>query len=171
MIMRLFLVVLITFMIGCNAVDEKKENTLMGNWQFIDLRGNYIEALFEDSTYFVYNISMGGPSPKWNYFVRNDSLCSILDPKRPDMYKKSEITWLDNDKVIVKSQYSSDTMDRIKDSEITLQNTDLKRDSANFRGAFSQRLEDYLLLKGILSPEEVKEFKENKVVPEDILRQ
>lgn len=169
--MRLFIVIVIAFLIGCNTVEEKKENTLKGNWQFIDLRGNYIEALFKDSTYFVYNISMGGPSPKWNYFVRNDSLFTIVDSRRSDRYKVSIVRWLDNDKVIVRSQFSSDTMDRIKVADITLQNTDLKGDSAKFRGAFNQRLEDYLLLKGILSPEEVKEFKENKVVPDDILRQ
>lgn len=168
--MRLFLVVLITFLIGCNVVDEKKENTLKGNWQFIDLRGNYIEALFEDSTYFVYNVSMGH-SPKWKYFVRNDSLFSIVDSKRPDRRKVSEIRWIDKNLVIIKSQFSSDTMDRIKDTEITLQNTDLKGDSVKFREAFNQRHEDYLLLKGILTPEEVKEFKEKKIVPEDILRQ
>jgi len=169
--MRLILVIVIALMIGCNSVDKPKDNTLKGSWQFIDLRGNYIEALFEDSTYFVYNISMGGPSPKWNYFVRNDSLFTIVDSRRPDRHKVSEVSWLDSDKVIVRSQFSSDTMDRIKITDITLQNTDLKGDSAKFRDAFNQRLEDYLLLKGILSPEEVKEFKENKVVPEDILRQ
>lgn len=168
--MRYILVLAAALLLGCNTVEDQEKNQLAGNWQFLDIRGNYIEALFEDSTYFVYNTSLGH-SPKWKYFVRNDSLCSILDNKRPDMYKKSEITWLDNDKVIVKSQYSSDTMDRIKGGEITMQNTDLKRDSAKFRGAFNQRHENYLLLKGILSPEEVKEFKENKVVPEDILRQ
>ncbi len=37
--------------------------------------------------------------------------------------------------VIIKSQFSSDTMDRIKDADITLQNTDLKGDSANISGS------------------------------------
>jgi len=170
--MNKYLFVLLIVIIGCNtntSIDEKVENKLLGNWQFLDTRGNYIEALFEDSTYFIYNMSMGH-SPKWKYFLRNDSLYTNIDQRRPGIHKTADINWIDDDKVVIVTQFSTDTMDRIKDAVITLENTDIKSDSAVYREAFNQRHENYLLEKGILTPEEVKDFKEKKIVPEDILK-
>lgn len=170
--MKKYLFALLIILIGCNpqpSANEKEKNKLLGDWQFLDIRGNYVEALFEDSTYFIYNMSMGH-SPKWNYFVKNDSMYTNIDQRRPGIHKTADINWIDNNKVIIITQFSRDTMDRIKDAVITLQNTDPKSDSAKFREAFNQRHEDYLLAKGILTPEEVKEFKETKIIPEDVLR-
>jgi len=170
--MNKYLIVLLVIVIGCNSqnsTNEIEENKLLGDWQFLDARGNYIEAFFSDSAYFIYNMNMG-KSPKWSYFLKNDSMYTNIDKRKPGLHKTADINWIDNNKVIIITQFTRDTMERIEGAEITLQNSNLKSDSAKFSDAFNIRHEDYLLAKGILTPEEVKEFKEKKIVPEDILR-
>ncbi len=170
--MKKYLFALLVILIGCNpqpSANEKEKNKLLGDWQFLDIRGNYVEAFFDDSTYFIYNMSMG-KSPKFNYFIINDSLYSNVDKRKPGINKIAEIIWINNDKVLMRTEFSRDTMQRLKDAAITLGVTDLKRDSAVFKEAMDKRYEDYLLAKGILTPEEIKEFKETKIIPEDVLR-
>ena len=170
--MKKYLFALLVILIGCNpqpSANEKEKNKLLGDWQFLDIRGNYVEAFFDDSTYFIYNQKMGH-SPKFNYFIINDSLYSNVDKRKSGINKTAQIIWLNENKVIMRTEFSRDTMDRITEAAITLGNTDLKRDSAIFREAISNRHEDYLLAKRILTPEEIKEFKETKIIPEDVLR-
>ena len=162
---------LLILIIACNPEttnDKEKINDISGNWSFLDGRGNYNEAYFSDSTYITYNLKYGA-SPYYAYIVINDSLYSDIDRRKPGLNRIAEFTWLNSDKLILVTEFSRDTLDRIKDPSNTLQNTDPAKDSLIFLDAMKKRYEDFLISKGILAMEEIEKFKKDSVVPEDVI--
>lgn len=162
---------LLILIIACSpetANEKEKINDINGNWSFLDGHGNYNEAYFSDSTYITFNLKYGA-SPYYAYIVKNDSLYSDIDRRKPGLNRIAEFTWLNSDKVILVTEFSRDTLDRIKNPSNTLQNTDPKKDSLVFFDALKKRYEDLLLLKGILTKEEIEQFKNDSLVPEDVI--
>ena len=162
-------VFLAVLMISCGQVQENEEkvNPIEGNWAFLDMRGNYNEAYFGDSLYYTFNHSFGH-APEFKYELRGDSLYSNIDKRKTGLNFIANLTWLDQDTVIFKTEFTKDTLNRIFDAVVRLDNTNLESDSIQFMDAFNQRYEDFLIAKGILSTEEVKRFKEKQIVPDDI---
>lgn len=166
---KLFYIILLVI-IACNpqpGTRNESPNVLMGNWSFLDGRGNYNEAFFSDTTYTTFNLKHGA-SPYFSYIVKNDSLYSSIDKRRPGLNRIAEFTWLNANKVVLVTEFSRDTLDRIKDPENTLQNTNPAKDSMIFYTAIKKRYEDYLISKGILSHEEIEQFKKDSLVPEGV---
>lgn len=161
---------LLILIITCNTQnggEKESANTINGNWSFLDGRGNYNEAFFGDSTYATYNL-VNGLSPDFNYIVKNDSLYSNIDKRKTGLNRIAEFTWLNNDKVILVTEFTRDTLDRIKDPTNTLQNTNPAKDSLIFFNALKQRYENFLVTKGILTLEEIKQYKNDSIVPKDV---
>ncbi len=163
---------LLILIIACNPQknsEEENTNMINGNWSFLDGRGNYNEAFFNDSTYITYNLKYG-TSPYYSYVVINDSLYSNIDKRKPGLNRIAEFFWLNADKVVLVTEFSRDTLDRIKNLQLTLQNTNPAKDSSVFFGAIKKRYENYLISKGILTQEEIEQFKNDSLVPEDVLK-
>jgi hypothetical protein len=169
-IKNIALLTLILVICSCTQTkQEEKLNPIAGNWQFLDMRGNYNEAFFNDTSYFTYN-QVYGKAPDFVYELRgsNDSLFSNIDKRKKGMNFIAKLTWLHADTVIFKTEFTTDTLGRILDGNYLLGNTDLLADSTFFMNAYNQRYESFLIAKGILSAEEVKQFKEKNIVPEDV---
>ena len=81
------------------------------------------------------------------------------DPTNP----VAESKWLAKTLADFKTPYAI-----IAGGNLLLGHTDLKTDSVAFMNAYSQRYEDFLIKKGIITSEEVNQFKEKKVIPEDV---
>ena len=162
-------IILILFIIACNSPSEKQEpiNILKGNWAFLDKHGTYNEAFFGDSTFFTYNM-VSGKMPGFGYEVKDDSLYSNFDKSKKTLTRIAGIEWLSDNRVILSTEFVHDTLEPILGSGMLLSNTDFKRDSTEFVKAHYQRYEAFLISRGILSKEEVKEFKEKGKVPEDV---
>ncbi len=163
-----FLLVLI---VACNpqtTKEEANENDIHGNWSFLDGRGNYTEAFFGDTTYITFNLVQGA-SPLFSYVVRNDSLYSNIDKRKTGINRIAAFTWLNADNVILVTEFSRDTLERILDSQNTLQHIDLKSDSVVYLDAIKTRYEKFLVKKGILSQEEIDQYKNDSIVPEDVI--
>ncbi|MCD4730347.1 MAG: hypothetical protein K8R74_07095 [Bacteroidales bacterium] len=170
--MQNFIYLFLIFIIACSPQtgnDNKSINSITGNWAFLDAHGNYNEAFFSDTTYITLNMVYGA-SPYYSYIIKNDSLYSNIDKRRPGLNRIAEFTWLNPDKVILVSEFSRDTLDRIKDVKITLQNTDPVTDSLIFSDALKKRYENFLISKGIMSREEIEQFKNDSIVPEDVMK-
>jgi len=162
---------LLILIIACNPKtvnEETKDNTIAGNWAFLDAHGNYCEAFFGDSTFITFNIAYG-PTPYFYYTVKNDSLYSTVDKRKSGKAKIAALSWFNPDKVIIITEFSRDTLDRIKDAKNTLQHIDLAKDSLKFLNAVKTRYEDFLVAKGILTREEIEQFKKDSIVPEDVI--
>jgi len=167
---RLLYFLLILF-VACNpqtTEEEAIENDILGNWSFLDGRGNYTEAFFGDSTYITFNL-VKGASPVFSYVVKNDSLYSNIDKRKTGLNRIAAFNWLNKDNVILVTEFSRDTLERISDPENTLQHIDLKSDSAVYLDAIKKRYEDFLVRKGILSQEEIDQYKNDSIVPEDVI--
>lgn len=166
--------VLFAGLIACNTqvkTDEEsglQGNHLAGNWQFLDKYGNYNEAFFTDSTYRTINAYVN-KEQALSYLLRNDSLFANLDKRKKGMQPLAGIQWIDDDQVVITTEFVRDTLTRMVGVEITLETTSPFRDSLKFYTAFYQRYEAFLVNKGILSPKEVKAFRERQEVPEDVL--
>jgi hypothetical protein len=170
--MKNLLFILLLFTASCNLEGKKESkptSPLSGNWGFLDIRGNYNEAFFTDSTYVTYNM-VHGLSPVFQYFIKNDSLCSNINKRKPGLNRIAKINIITPDSIILITEFSRDTIGRLKDEEVTLENTDPKKDSMLFRQEIYKRYEAFLLAKGIIKPEEVEEFKKNNKIPEDVLK-
>ena len=161
-------ILLLIILAACNQVEEKNipENKLEGNWAFLDGRGNHTEAFFGDSIYFIFN-RVYGKMPDYRYFIKNDSLFSNIDKRKTGLNRIAQLRWLNDDKVILTTEFSRDTLERILNSKITLENTDTKKDSLKFYEALNIRYENFLISKGIISKEEIEEFKRTGVPPKD----
>jgi len=167
---RIFYLLLI-LVVACNpqtVQEEASENNIHGNWSFLDGRGNYTEVFFADNTYFTFNLVQGA-SPLFSYVIRNDSLYSNIDKRKTGLNKIAAISWLNADNVILVTEFSRDTLERILDSQNTLQHIDLKSDSAVYLDAIKTRYEKFLVKKGILSQEELDQYKNDSIVPEDVI--
>ena len=157
------------FILACSSPPEKNQviNRLKGNWAFLDKRGTYNEAFFGDSTFFTYNM-INGKMPEFGFKVKNDSLYSNFDKSAKVLIRIAGIKWISDNRVILSTEFVHDTLEPILESGMLLSNTDLKKDSIEFVKAHYIRYEAFLISRGILSPEEVKEFKEKGKVPDDV---
>lgn len=161
---------LVTVLVSCAQMEQaEKPNPIVGNWAFLDMRGNYNEAFFNDSLYFTFNHTYG-KAPEFVYELRgeNDSLFSNIDKRKKGLNFIAKLIWLHKDTIIFKTEFTTDTLGRMAKTDYLLGSTDLKTDSTVFRNAFNQRYEDFLIAKGILTAEEVTQFKEKKIIPEDV---
>jgi len=162
----------LVLIIACNPQTgdkNKKINTIVGNWGFLDVGGNYNEAFFSDTTYVTLNMIYGA-SPDYTYVVKNDSLYSNIDKRKPGLNRIAAFTWLNPDKVILVTEFSRDTLERIKDGKITLQDTDPVADSLLFARAIKKRYENFLISKGIMTRKEIEQFKNDSIIPEDVVK-
>ncbi len=162
--MKKFLIIVLIFT-GCRANIKQDEKSVKGNWAFLDKTGNYNEAWFDTDDYVTYN-RFGGLMPPFKYAVKNDSLYSTFG-KRGNLKPVAKLIWINNDKFVIFNESTRDTLERIEAGEMLLSNTDVKSDSAGFRNAFEKRYEDFLVGKGILTREEIEEFKKSKHIPEN----
>jgi len=146
---------LLILLFACKSIQEADEKVepIKGNWAFLDMRGNYNEAYFGDSLYYTFNHSFG-QAPEFKYKLRGDSLYSNIDKRKTGLNFIAHLTWLNQDTVIFKTEFTKDTLNRILDAVVRLDNTSLESDSIQFMNAFNQRYEDFLIAKGILSMEE-----------------
>lgn len=170
--MKIVPYLLLILMFACNpkTIEEKDiSNNIYGNWSFLDGNGNYNEAFFDDSTYVTFNLKYG-LSPAFNYVIVNDSLYSNVDKRKSGLNRIAKFSWLNNDKVVLVTEFSRDTLDRIIDSQSTLQNTDPTKDSIDFFDGLKKRYEYFLIAKGILTKEEVEQFKNDSIVPDDVIK-
>lgn len=161
---------LLILIIACNPKagnEDQKINTIVGNWSFLDSRGNYCESSFNDSTFISFNLAYGA-TPYFNYVVKNDSMYSTIDKQKSGISKIAAFTWLSPDKVVISTQFSKDTLERLKEANITLGNTDPVEDSAIFYSAIKTRYEEFLVSKGIMTLEEIEQFKKDSIIPEDV---
>lgn len=170
--MKNLIYLFLILMVACNPPTgnkNKSANSIAGNWAFLDGYGNYNEAFFSDTTYMTFNMIYGA-SPYYRYIVKNDSLYSDIDKRKPGLNRIAAFTWLNPDRVILVTEFSKDTLDRIKDSKNTLQDIDPAADSALFATAIKRRYEIFLVSKGILTREEIEQFKKDSIIPEDVLK-
>jgi len=166
----LIILFLVAGLSSCERKSESKSKSpLNGNWAFLDIRGNYNEAFFTDSNYITYNM-VYGLSPVFNYFIKNDSLYSNIDKRKKGLHRIAKIKWLTADSAILTTEFSKDTLGRLMNAGITLENTNPQKDSILFRQEIYGRYETFLLSKGILSREEFESFKKDNKVPEDVLK-
>ena len=158
--------VLIVVLISCST-EKKENNPLHGNWAFLDRFGNYNEAWFGDSLYATYN-KFNKRSPNFRYEIKNDSLYSNLDKRKKGLNRIAKLTWLDDGRVILNTEFVRDTLQRINTNGVKLGNAHPTKDTTGYSEAFSKRYEEFLISKGIISREEMQEFKNSKRIPEDV---
>ncbi|MBN3034230.1 MAG: hypothetical protein JW861_01475 [Bacteroidales bacterium] len=165
---------LIMILAGChrqdNASGVDQVNPLAGDWAFLDKSGTYIEACFHDSTYLTYN-RVQGMMPEYRYRLAGDSLQSDIDRRRNGLYPIAKVEWLGDGKVILITEFTRDTLERIPHPDIVLSNTDPVRDSLRFAGAFNVRYENFLIAKGILTSGEIEAWKSRGEMPDDVREQ
>jgi len=167
---KILISILFIAVVSCNFErKEEPKSPLSGNWAFLDVRGNYNEAFFDDSTYITYNM-VHGLSPEFRYFVKNDSLYSNIGKRKKALQRIAKIRILTSDSIILTTEFSRDTLGRMGGETVTLENTSPQKDSVLFRQQINRRYEAFLLSKGIIKPEEVEEFKKYNKVPEDVLK-
>ena len=167
--MKKTILILFVFIMACNSPTAKKKtvNKLKGDWAFLDKRGTYNEAFFGDSIFFTYN-KINGKMPEFNYKVVNDSLYSNFEKSKKTLSRIAGIKWISENRVILSTEFVHDTLEPILGNGFLLSNTDFKKDSSDFVKAHFERYEAFLIRHGILSPEEVKEFKEEGKIPDDV---
>jgi hypothetical protein len=105
------------------------------------------------------------------YSIHGDTLHSVVPAANEKRVILARLAWIDSDHVVISTEFVSDTLSRMTNPAITLQNTDPFRDSLKFFTAFHERYVEYLIDKGIVTEDEVRAFRERKEVPEDIRRQ
>ncbi len=170
-IFRFFAILaLVAVVVSCGQKHEKRENRLKGDWAFLDKFGNYNEAWFGDTLYATYN-KIALRSPNFFYKVKNDSLYSTVDRRKKGLSRIAKITWLNDDRIILNTEFVRDTLYPVDQSGVTLGNSDPVKDSAAYRRAFNHRYEEFLIARGIVSREEIEQFKKTKKIPEDIKEQ
>ena len=170
--MKNLLILLLIFMASCNFERQSisSRSPLYGIWAFLDMRGNYNEAYFSDTTYITYNM-VHGLSPVFKYVIKNDSLYSDINKRKPGLHRIAKISVITPDSIILVTEFSKDTIGRLKEEKITLENTDPKKDSVLFRSEIYRRYEAFLLAKGIIKQQEMEEFKKFNKIPEDVKKE
>ncbi len=153
-----------------SASGSGDQSPLSGNWQFLDKFGNYNEAYFADSVYQTINRFVDR-NLRVSYTIHGDTLRSVVPTADDKRVILARLAWIDNDHVVISTEFVSDTLSRMENPAITLQNTDPFRDSLKFFTAFNERYVEYLILKGIVTEEEVRAFRERGEVPVDVMRQ
>jgi hypothetical protein len=157
---------------GITACTSKMEKTppgnrIKGHWGFLDRNGNYNEVYFADSSFVTFNMRLGAVIPM-PYFIRKDSIYTNFKRNRSEMIGIARVQWMPDNRVVLSTAYVSDTLERFSDEGATLANTDPLNDSITYRRAFNLRHEKFLIGKGILTVEEVENFKKSGIVPSDI---
>lgn len=147
--------------------EVKERYSLLGDWQFLNKQGAYTESYFSEKYFKVFNRQMG-MSPNFKYDLVVDTLFTSITQGDKVSRSKSEIIWLNENKVIMKARFGADTMDRILTNELLLGNTDLRADSLNFSKAYWERNKTYLLERGIITKEEVEAFEKENIIPDDV---
>jgi hypothetical protein len=171
--MKNLLIVLLLIAASCSFDKDKgsgPKSMLHGNWAFLDVRGNYNEAFFTDSTYITYNM-VYGLSPVFKYSIKNDSFYCNIGKNRPGLHWIGIVKIISPDTIIIETEFSRDTLGRLTGEKVTIENTDPKSDSVLFRREIYRRYEQFLLAKGIIRPEEIEEFKKTSKIPEDLHKQ
>lgn len=169
--LRSFIIFSLVYIVSCQPYGKEKapEKSLPGNWGFLDPYGNYNEAFFSDTSYVTYN-RVYGLMPSFPYKYLNDSLWSTIDKRKEGFAPVAEIKWLDDDRFVIRTEFHADTLERITEAKIHLGNTDPGSDSLLFREAFNIRYEDFLVRRGILTREEIENFKKDSIIPDDVLK-
>lgn len=171
--MKNYWIGLVFILFACNSqVDQVKDksvvtNPLKGNWQFLDKYGNYNEAFFDDSLYQTMNRFVNR-DVTFNYIAKNDSLYSDLDKRKNGMSAIAALQWLDDNHVIISTEFVRDTLSRMPEGPNNMADIRPYKDSALFFNAFYKRYEIFLIQKGIITQDEVAKFREEGKVPEDI---
>ena len=163
-----YLIVLM-LLLGCSEMENKNnddKNPLQGDWCFLDKYGNYNEAFFGDSTYRIYNKYVGA-ADWFKYDVRNDSLYSSVDRRRKGLSRIAKLIWEKDDEVIFMTEFTTDTLYKIKAERSLLSNCEPGEDTTFVRHFFD-RYEQFLIAKGIITEEESVDFRKNQKVPKDI---
>ena len=153
-----------------SASGSGDKSPLSGNWQFLDKFGNYNEAFFTDSVYQTINRFVDR-NLRVRYTIHGDTLRSVVPTADDKRVILARLAWIDSDHVVISTEFVSDTLSRMENPAITLQNTDPFRDSLKFFTAFNERYVEYLIGKGIVTEEEVRAFREQGEVPEDVKKQ
>jgi len=163
---------LILIVVSCNQTDpssksEKSDYTIVGNWCFLNKSSVYTESFFSKDFFRVYNQYLG-MSPDFKYYIVDDTLISTFRKGKNFKTQKSVISWINEDRVVLRTGTGADTMDRITQGDFLLGTIDPKIDSLNFASAFGERNDNYLIQRGILTKEEVEAFRKNQTIPEDV---
>lgn len=163
---------IILIVVSCNQPDKDSKNkeldySIDGNWCFLNKSSVYTESFFSENYFRVYNQYLG-MSPDFKYNIVDDTLFSTFQTGKSTKIQKSVVSWINKDKVVLRTGSGADTMDRVKSGDYLLGNIDPKVDSLNFSTAFSKRNDDYLINRGILTREEVEAFRNNQIIPEDV---
>ncbi|MCB0823260.1 MAG: hypothetical protein KDC09_11225 [Bacteroidales bacterium] len=154
---------------SCNQGKQKQDehSGIIGCWAFLDGYGNYNEAYFQEHSYLTVNRFVQTP-PSSRYQVVHDTLLINTHPDDPELTPIANLIWIDENHVVIHNPYVSDTLERISDNSGELLNLDPKNDSAVFWNGFYDRYEKFLIRRGIITEEEVREYRENKFIPEDV---
>lgn len=145
-------------------------NPLQGNWAFLDKYGNYNEAFFGDSSYFTFN-RVFGPMPSYKYLVKNDTLYSAIRRDSDELKPVASLKWFGKDSVVIIAEFGKDTLTRLPEEGIHLGDTDLKKDSAAYVAGMHERYEDFLIKQGILTREEIEAYRDDSVIPPDVMEE
>ncbi len=138
-----------------------------GNWCFLNKSSVYTESFFSKNFFRAYNQYLG-MSPDFKYYIVDDTLFSTFSTGKKVKTQKSVISWINENKVVLRTGAGADTMDRITKGDFLLGTIDPKIDSLNFSTAFNKRNDNYLIQRGILTKEEVEAFRENQTIPGDV---
>jgi hypothetical protein len=163
----------ILIIVSCNQTENKSTTSqelvydINGNWCFLNKSGVYTESFFSNDFFKVYNQYLG-LSPDFKYHIIDDTLFSTFYTGKKLKTQKSVVTWVNEDKVVLRTGTGADTMERITNGNFSLGVIDPVIDSVNFTVAFSKRNDNYLIDRGILTKEEVEAFRKNQTIPEDV---
>ncbi len=160
---------MILIVVSCNQTDpnsksEKQDYTIDGSWCFLNKSSVYTESFFSKDFFHVYNQYLG-MSPDFKYYIVDDTLFSTFSTGKKVKTQKSVISWINENRVVLRTGTGADTMDRITKGEFLLGTIDPKIDSSNFASAFRERNDNYLIQRGILTKEEVEAFRKNQIYP------
>jgi len=169
---KYFSLLIILIVVSCNQTDNSSQNKeldydINGNWCFLNKSGVYTESFFSKDFFQVYNKYLG-MSPEFNYHIVDDTLFSTFSTGKNVKTQKSVLSWLNEDKIILRTGTGADTMERVKVGDYLLGSIDPKIDSLNFSTAFNNRNDNYLVKRGILTKEEVEAFRKSQTIPEDV---
>ena len=163
---------MILIVVSCNQTDpnsksKKRDYSINGNWCFLNKSSVYTESFFSKDFFRVYNQYLG-MSPDFKYYFVDDTLFSTFGKGNKVKTQKSVISWINENRVVLRTGTGADTMDRITKGDFLLGTIDPKIDSLNFVSAFRERNDNYLIQRGILTKEEVEAFRKNQIIPEDV---
>lgn len=153
---------------SCNPNTKNSDPEILGYWAFLDKNGNYNEVHFKEHSYVTINRFVMDP-PGLRYKIDNDTLLINSDPQTDGLKPIARLIWVDQNHVVVHSNFFSDTLERVNDPSATLEKLDPVGDSLTFWSAFYQRYEQFLIARSIITAEEAETFRETQQPPEDVI--